>query len=89
MQQGSGPLVYYVFDVLEVDGEPLIDLPLVERRERLERLLDPSGGVVRFSDAFEDGEALLTRQSRAGPRRDPGQEAPSRATSRASVRVSG
>ena len=58
MQQGSGPLVYYVFDVLEVDGEPLIDLPLGERRERLARLVDPSGGVVRLSDAFEDGRAL-------------------------------
>ena len=58
MQQGSGPLVYYVFDVLEVDGEPLIDLPLGERRERLARLVDPSGGVVRLSDSFEDGRAL-------------------------------
>jgi bifunctional non-homologous end joining protein LigD len=58
MQQGSGPLVYYVFDVLEVDGEPLIDLPLGERRERLAQLLDPSGGVVRLSDSFEDGRAL-------------------------------
>ena len=28
MQQGSGPLVYYVFDVLEIDGEPVLDLPL-------------------------------------------------------------
>ena len=37
MQQGKPgtPIVYYVFDVLEVDGEPLIDLPLTERRERL------------------------------------------------------
>jgi bifunctional non-homologous end joining protein LigD len=58
MQQGSGPLVYYVFDVLEVDGEPLIDLPLGERRERLAQLVDPSGGVVRLSDSFEDGRAL-------------------------------
>ena len=42
MQQGKPetPLVYVVFDVLEVEGEPLVDLPLVERRERLEQLLD-------------------------------------------------
>jgi bifunctional non-homologous end joining protein LigD len=58
MQQGSGPLVYYVFDVLEIDGEPVLDLPLTERRERLEKLLDPRAGVVRLSEAFEDGEAL-------------------------------
>ena len=37
MQQGSGPLVFYVFDLLEVDGEPVIDLPLTERRHRLEQ----------------------------------------------------
>jgi bifunctional non-homologous end joining protein LigD len=40
MQQGSGPVVYYAFDVLEVDGDRLLDLPLAERRERLESLLD-------------------------------------------------
>ena len=34
------PLVYYVFDLLEVEGEPLVDLPLEERRARLEKLLD-------------------------------------------------
>jgi bifunctional non-homologous end joining protein LigD len=59
MQQGSGPLVYYVFDVLEIDGEPLLDRPLVERRERLRELLDLSDGVVRLSETFDDGEALL------------------------------
>ena len=42
MQQGKPgtPIVYYVFDVLEVDGEPLVDLPLSERRKRLRKLLD-------------------------------------------------
>ena len=40
MQRGDGTLVYYVFDVLEADGEPLIDLPFTKRRERLEALLD-------------------------------------------------
>ena len=28
MQQGTGTLVYYAFDLLELDGEPLVDLPL-------------------------------------------------------------
>ena len=42
MQQGKPgtPIVYYVFDLLEVDGEPVIDLPLSERRKRLRKLLD-------------------------------------------------
>ena len=36
------PLVYEIFDVLEIDGEPLLGLPLTERRERLEQLVIPS-----------------------------------------------
>jgi bifunctional non-homologous end joining protein LigD len=61
MQQGKAgtPLVYYVFDVLEVDGEPLVDLPLVERRKRLEQLLDRRNRTVRLSETFDDGAALL------------------------------
>jgi bifunctional non-homologous end joining protein LigD len=58
MQQGSGPVVFYAFDVLEVDGEPLLDLPLRTRRERLEGLLDHRNTTVRLSEAFEDGDAL-------------------------------
>ncbi len=58
MQQGSGPLVLYVFDVLEVEGEPLIDRPLTERRKRLEALLDRRNRTVRLSETFDDGEGL-------------------------------
>jgi bifunctional non-homologous end joining protein LigD len=59
MQQGTGPLVYYVFDVLEVEGRPLIDLPFEERRVELERLLDRRNRTVRLSETFDDGNALL------------------------------
>jgi bifunctional non-homologous end joining protein LigD len=61
MQQGKPgtPIVYYVFDVLEIEGEPLIDLPLVKRREQLEQLLDRRNKTVRLSETFDDGQALL------------------------------
>jgi bifunctional non-homologous end joining protein LigD len=61
MQQGKPgtPIVYYVFDVFEIDGEPVIDLPLVERRKRLEGLLDRRNKTVRLSETFDDGKALL------------------------------
>jgi len=61
MQQGKAdtPIVYFVFDLLEVEGEPIIDLPLVERRKRLEQLLDKRNKTVRFSESFDDGRALL------------------------------
>jgi len=59
MQQGSGPLVLYVFDVLEVDGESLVELPLTERRKRLAKLLDKRNRTVRLSAAFDDGNVLF------------------------------
>jgi bifunctional non-homologous end joining protein LigD len=61
MQQGKPgtPIVYYAFDVLEIDGEPVADLPLVERRRRLEGLLDRRNRTVRLSETFDDGKALL------------------------------
>src|SRR5207248_6323137 len=61
MQQGKATTtyVYFVFDLLEVEGEPLVDLPLTERRKRLERLLDRSQRGVQLSESFDDGEALF------------------------------
>jgi bifunctional non-homologous end joining protein LigD len=59
MQQSTGTLVIYLFDLLELEGSPLVDLPLTERRDRLAKLLDPAAGVVRLSEAFEDGEVLM------------------------------
>jgi bifunctional non-homologous end joining protein LigD len=68
MQQGKPgtPIVYYVFDVLEIEGESLVDLPLVERRKRLERLLDKRNKAVRLSETFDDGEALLQAAKQQG-----------------------
>jgi hypothetical protein len=57
MQTGEATaIVYYVFDVLEVEGTPVTGLLLGERRERLESLLDPSVRAVRLSESFDDGE---------------------------------
>ena len=60
MQQGKPgtPIVYYVFDLLEVDGEPVIELPLSERRKRLRKLLDGRNRTIQFSEGFSDGQAL-------------------------------
>jgi bifunctional non-homologous end joining protein LigD len=59
LQQGSGQLVYYAFDLLELDGKPLVDLPLHERKERLRELIDDRVGPVAVSEGFDDGEALF------------------------------
>ena len=65
MQRGKGALVYYVFDLLEQEGEPLVDLPLTERRRRLKKLLGRSKSVS-LTETFDDGEALLEAASQQG-----------------------
>ncbi len=59
LQQGSGPLVYYAFDLLELDGVPRVQLPLQARKELLHSLLDLRVTSVGFSADFEDGGALF------------------------------
>jgi bifunctional non-homologous end joining protein LigD len=59
MQQGTGRLVFYVFDVLEVDGDPIVDCTLEFRQARLAELLDQRNQTVRISESFDDGVALL------------------------------
>ena len=54
------PIVYYLFDLLELDESPLIDRALAERRRLLEELLRRDE-IVRFSASFADGEKLLRR----------------------------
>ena len=58
MQRGTGTLVLYLFDLLELDGEPLLDRPFTERHERLRELVVPDQATVRLSEVFEDGQAL-------------------------------
>ena len=58
IQQGSDQNQLYVFDVLEIDGEPVVGLPFAERRERLGEVLRPNG-AVRLSETFDDGDALF------------------------------
>jgi bifunctional non-homologous end joining protein LigD len=60
MQQGKKGTryVFVAFDVLDVEGEPLIDRPLTERQKRLATLIDRRQHVVQLSEAFDDGQAL-------------------------------
>ena len=59
LQQGRGRLAYFVFDLLELDRGPLLDLPLDERRARLTDTIVSDSAVVRLSDVFDDGAALM------------------------------
>jgi bifunctional non-homologous end joining protein LigD len=62
-------MIYYVFDLLRLDGEDLRGEPLVERKQRLSELLDtlPDDAAVRFSDHFvEPGRVMLKHACRMG-----------------------
>ncbi len=60
------PVVYVVFDLLELDGRSLLDLPLQNRRDVLTRLLDdgPSWRVPPIVEG--DGAALLALAEERG-----------------------
>ena len=66
MQQNSGTLVFYVFDLLEADGEPLVDLTLEARQSRLAELIDRRITSVRLSESFDDGEGLYEAAKEQG-----------------------
>jgi bifunctional non-homologous end joining protein LigD len=59
LQRGTGTLVFYAFDLLELDGEPQTELPLRERKDGLRKLLDARVENVVYSESFDDGDALF------------------------------
>ena len=62
-------MIYYVFDLMRLDGEDLREEPLVERKERLRELLgaEDENAAVRFSDHFtEPGKVMLQHACRMG-----------------------
>src|SRR3954469_18663130 len=57
-----GTLVYFVFDLLRLNGETLEMLPLEERKARLKKLVGArKTGRIRFSEHIEgNGQAFFT-----------------------------
>ena len=46
----DGTLVFFLFDLLHLDGDPIGSRPLWERKERLHDLLSHSSPLLQFSD---------------------------------------
>ena len=55
--------VYYVFDLLHLDGRNLADLPLIERKAELARLVGKGRGPIKYSAHFEDDGAVVLRHA--------------------------
>ncbi len=57
-ERGGAGLVYFAFDLLEIEGDNLMALPLSERKSRLASLLTKPPNGIKFSDhEGGDGEA--------------------------------
>lgn len=54
--EADGEIIYYVFDLLWLDGHDLMQLPLSERRELLRQNL-PAEGIIRMSEDFKASAA--------------------------------
>ena len=53
------PVAFLAFDLLHLDGRPLIGQPLVKRREALKRILRPGDEVVAVPAIATEGRALF------------------------------
>jgi bifunctional non-homologous end joining protein LigD len=63
---GAYPVVFCVFDLLELDGDDLRDRPLLERRARLTAAIRP-GAALQVSEAWRDeSQRRFAQACRAG-----------------------
>ena len=52
---------YFVFDILELEGKSLTNLPLIERKEMLRNFL-PVSGVIKYCDHVENEGKMLFKE---------------------------
>jgi bifunctional non-homologous end joining protein LigD len=67
MGQERPPIVFYAFDLLRLNGKDFQNLPIEERKAKLEELLKKPPGVIRYSVSFtKDIKELLIRAQGLG-----------------------
>jgi bifunctional non-homologous end joining protein LigD len=65
--EADGELVYYIFDLLWLDGYSVMELPLEERKELLRGLIPSAPSVIRMSEFFnETGAAFFSLAEKLG-----------------------
>ena len=65
LKEGRDRFVYYVFDLLHLDGRDLAGQPLIERKAALAQLLKGAGktGTVRYTDHFGEGGPVILKKA--------------------------
>jgi bifunctional non-homologous end joining protein LigD len=66
LQENASPTIYFVFDLLWLDGEDLRKRPFTERRELLQSLLSNAPADIQVSLQIGDPEAFLKAAARKG-----------------------
>lgn len=67
LKSQPGAINYFAFDLLELDGQDLTQLPLTERKAKLAALIGDGHGRIRYSDHIVgNGEKLLSSFCNAG-----------------------
>ncbi len=67
MSPRKPPLIYYVFDLLNLDGKDLLRLPLETRKKAAQELLRGMNPNVRFSSGIDaDSERLMRELQKRG-----------------------
>jgi len=64
--RSGGTVVYLAFDLVALDGRPLLAEPLERRRERLERAVEPGGSVLVVPAIPGEGRALHAAAAAGG-----------------------
>jgi bifunctional non-homologous end joining protein LigD len=65
IDQERPPIFFYAFDLLQLDGQRLVSLPIVERKKRLEKLLKgDAAGVIRYSAPLGNDAKPIIEQVR-------------------------
>jgi bifunctional non-homologous end joining protein LigD len=62
--QDRPPIFYYAFDLLRLNGKDLRDLPVEQRKSKLERLLKEAPGNIRYSASLGTDAGKLLLQAR-------------------------
>lgn len=63
----KSPLRFYVFDLLQLDGKSLLQLPLEQRKQLLGKLCEAVGDPIRYSGEIGgDAKSLLAEVKRRG-----------------------
>ncbi len=57
--ESDGEIIYYVFDVMWLDGFDLTMMPLLARRELLSKILPGGDSIIRMSESFHTAASEL------------------------------